>query len=213
MKIVIVGGGKLGEAFSRLLTKERHDVVLIENKEALAEELADRLDALVLYGDGSDRRLLKDANIESADAVVAITGDDKTNLAVCEIAKDSKVANIIARINQQDSERAFARLGVTALVDATATALLAFKKLVEKPGKQLVNFVAGGKGEIFEIMVRKESKFSGRTVSETAKDFTIACIYRDDKIIVPKPETKIREGDVLTICAPLEEVKKIEAML
>jgi trk system potassium uptake protein TrkA len=213
MKIIVVGGGKLGEAFSKLLAKERHDVVLIENKEELAEELADRLDALVLYGDGSDRNLLKDANIESADAVVAITGDDKTNLAVCEIAKNAKVPNIVARVNQQESERVFAKLGVTSLVDATATALLAFKKLVEKPGKQLVSFVAGSKGEIFEISIRKASKFAGKGVSEVAKDFTVACIYRDDKMLIPKPETRIKEGDILTLCAPVEEVKKIEGML
>jgi trk system potassium uptake protein TrkA len=212
MKIIVVGGGRLGEAFSRLMAKERHDVALIEKKEDLAEELADRLDALVLYGDGSDRSLLKDANIEGADAVVAITGDDKTNLAVCEIAKDAKVSNIVARINQQESERAFAKLGVTGLVDATATALLAFRKLVEKPGKQLVSFVAGGKGEIFEASVRKDSKFIGKTVSEIAKAFAVACVYRDDKMLIPKPETKIKEGDILTICAPLDEIKRIEGM-
>jgi len=213
MKIIVVGGGKLGETLSRILAKERHDVVLIERKDALAEELAERLDALVLSGDASSKDILKDANIENADVVVAATDDDKTNLTVCEFAKEMNVQNIIARINLPDSEADFSKIGISSMIDATATAALAFKKLMEKPGKQLVNFVAGGKGEIFEMRVRKESKFTGKAVADAAKDFAIACIYRDEKLIIPKPETKIKECDILTICAPLEEVKKIEAML
>ncbi len=213
MKVIVVGGGKLGETLSRLLSKERHDVVLIERKDSLAEELAERLDALVLSGDGSDKDILKDANIENADAIIAATNDDKANVAVCEFAKEAKVKNIISRLNNPGSEVEFSKIGVTSVIDATATAALAFKKLVEKPGKQLVSFVAGGKGEIFEVNVRKESKFAGKPVSDFSKDFSIACIYREDKLVIPKPETKIREGDILTVCAPLEEAKKIEAML
>lgn len=167
----------------------------------------------MLSGDASSKDILKDANIENADVVVAATDDDKTNLVVCEFAREMKVQNIIARINLPNSEADFSKIGISNMIDATATAALAFKKLMEKPGKQLVNFVAGGKGEIFEVRVRKESKFAGKAVADAAKDFAIACIYRDEKLIIPKPETKIREGDILTICAPLEEVKKIEAML
>jgi len=213
MKIIVVGGGKLGETLSKILVKERHDVVLIESNESLAEELADRLDALVLYGDGSDKGLLKDANIENADAVVAATGDDKVNLAVCEAAKEAKVSSIVSRINQQASERDFSKLGIANVINATETAVLAFKKMVEKPGKQLVTFVAGGRGEIFELHVRRDSKLAGKNVADIARDFAIACIYREDKLIIPKPDTKIREGDILTICAPTEEARKIETLL
>ncbi len=213
MKVIVVGGGKVGEALSRLLIKEKHDVVLIEKDEKLSEELAERLDALVLHGDGTDKNVLKDANIEKADVVVAVTGDDKTNLMVCEFGKEVNVPNIIARINQSDNEGIFTKIGITNLINTTTTAVLAFKKAMGKPGKQLVNLIAGGKGEIFEVNIRKDSKFANKKVMDIAKGFTIACIYRDDKYIVPKPEIKIKEGDILTISSPLEDVKKIENMV
>jgi len=212
MKVIIVGGGKIGEALSRVLVRERHDVVLLEKNEELAEKLAENLDALVLQGDGSDTSLLKDANLESSDVVIAATGDDKTNLAVCEFAKNAKVSTIISRVNRAGSEKEFVRIGIEKIIDATSTAVFAFKKAMERPGKPLVGFVAGGKGEIFEMNIRKGSKAAGKTVAEMTKEFAIACIYRDEKILVPKPETKIKEGDILTICAPAEEVKKIEGL-
>lgn len=213
MKIIVVGGGTIGEALAELLIKEKHDVVVIEKEEKLAEELAERLDALVLHGDGTDKNILKDANIKSVDAVVSVTSDDKTNLMVCEVAKGVNVPNIIARINQSDNEGIFTKIGITNLINTTNTAILAFKKALEKPGKQLINLIAGGKGEVFEMSVNKDSKFANKTIADIAKGFAIACIYRDDKLMVPKPETKIKEGDILTICSPLEETKKIEKMV
>lgn len=213
MKVIVVGGGRIGEALSRLLIKEKHDVVVVEKDEKLAEELAEKLDALVLHGDGTDKNILKDANIEKSDVVIAVSGDDKTNLMVCEFAKGVNVPNIIARINQSDNEGIFTKIGITNLINTTTTAILAFKKAMEKPGKQLVNLVAGGKGEVFEVSVRKDSKFANKNIMDVVKGFTVACIYRDDKILMPELKTKIKEGDILTICSPLEGVKKIEKMV
>jgi trk system potassium uptake protein TrkA len=212
MKIIVVGGGKIGEALSKVLVKERNDVVLIEKNERVAEELAESLDALVLQGDGSEKGMLRDANIDSTDIVIAATNDDKVNVLVCMLAKEAKVPTIVSRINRQESEKEFSKAGIESLIDATATVVHAFKKAIERPGKPLVGFTAGGRAEIFEISVRKESKLVNKTVAEAAKDFSITCIYRNEKLHTPKPETKIMEGDILTICAPIDEVKKIEAV-
>ena len=199
MKIIVIGGGKIGEALTELLIREKHDVVLIEKDEKHAEELAEKLDALVLHGDGTDKKILKDAEIEKADVLIASTGDDKTNLMICEFAKDINVPNIISRINESDNEGIFTKVGVTNLINTTTAAVLAFKKAIEKPGKQLINLVAGGKGEVFEVSVGKDSKFVNKKVGDVSKGFTIACIYRDDNYIVPRLETKVIHGDNLVI--------------
>ncbi len=213
MKVVIIGGGKLGEALAQLLIKEKHDVVVIEKNEKLAEELAEKLDALVLHGDGSNKNILKDANIQDVDAVVAVTGDDKTNLMVCEIAKNANVPTIITRINNSENETIFTKIGISNIIDTTRLSILAFKQALERPGKQLSNIVAGGKGEVFEVSVREDSKIIGKKISEFAKNFVVAFVYRDDKCFIPKPDTKVKEGDILTIFSPVEEVRKIEKLL
>ncbi len=212
MHVIIAGGGKLGEALASLLVNEKHDVVLIERGEKLSEELAERLDALVLHGDASDSKILKDANIEKSDAVVAMTGDDKTNLMICEVAKSFKIPSIVSRINQVANEGIFVKLGITASINTTTSAILAFKKVLEKPGKRLVNLVAGEKAEIFEILVSEGSRTIDRKIGEIEKNFTIAAIYRNGEIILRRPERKIRGDDILIIFSPLEEAKKVEGM-
>lgn len=213
MKIIIVGGGSLGEALTEALIKEKNDVVVIEKDEKLAEVLAEKLDALVLHGDGSDIKILKDADYENSDSLVAMTGDDKTNLMVCEMAKSGGVKNIITRINDSSNETIFTKAGISNIINTTTAAVMAFKRSLEKPGKQLVSLVGGGKGQIFEVNIKKGSSFMGKTVSEVSKGFVICSLYRDDEFEIPKQKTKIKEGDILTICSPLKKVKKIEKML
>lgn len=213
MKIIVAGGGKIGKALTQLLVKEKRDVILIEKDKNLAEDLAEKLDALIICGDGSDRKILKDANISSADAVVAVTGDDKTNLMICEVAKTVNVPVIVTRLNDFSNESIFSNLGISGIINTTSSAILAFKKVLEVPGKKLISVIGGNKAEIFDLTISEKSKFANQLVGEISKNFVIAAINRDGEIIVPKVGTKIQEGDILTICAPIEEVKKIEKMI
>ncbi len=210
MKIVIIGGGKVGEALSKLLIKEKHDVIIVEKDEKRAEVLAEKLDALVLHGDGSEADILKDANIEESNAVIAMTGDDKTNLMICELAKTSKVSNIVARINDTTNEGVFMKIGISSIINTTNSAVLDLKQAIERPGKILSGFVAGEKAEVFEIVINEKSKFIGKNVSEAANKFSIAAINRNGELIIPTSKTKLREGDIITICAPLGEIRRIE---
>jgi len=144
--------------------------------------------------------------------VVAMTGDDKTNLMICEVAKSFKVSSIVSRINRVANEGIFVKLGITASINTTTSAVLAFKKVLTKPGKRLVNLVAGEKAEIFEMLVSEGSGTIDKKIKEIEKNFTIAAIYRNGELIFRKPDKRIQEDDVLIICAPLEEMKKIDGM-
>ncbi|UCD07534.1 MAG: TrkA family potassium uptake protein [Candidatus Aenigmatarchaeota archaeon] len=212
MKIIIAGGGQLGTKLAELCAKEKHDVVVVEKEEKVAENLGEKLDALILRGDATDRKILKDGNIEHCDALVALTGDDKTNLMICEVAKDFKVPTIVARVNDTSSEEIFMKLGITASINTTTSAVFAFKKAIEKPGERLISLVAGEKAEIFEKVVSNNSQLINRTLNEVVNEFIICAIYRSGDLVKPKPNTKIQEGDIIVICAPVESVKKVRGL-
>ena len=212
MRVVIAGAGKLGTELAEILIKEKKDIVIIEKSGKIAEELGEKLDALVLNGDASNRRIIKDADAEHCDAIVAMTGDDKTNLMICEIAKSFKIPTIVSRVNDSSNEPVFIKLGITANINTTTAAIIAFKRALEKPGKRLVNLVAGEKAEIFEMLVEKDSKIIGEKIGDISKDFVVAAIYRNGELIMPGPEKKIQDGDVIVICVPVEKVKKIESL-
>ena len=212
MKIVIAGGGALGSKLAELCAKEKHDVVLVEKEDKDAEELEERLDALVLKGDASNRKALMDADIEHAEALVAVTGDDKTNLMICEVAKDFKVPKIVARVNDTESEEVFMKLGITSSINTTTSVVFAFKKALEKSGERLIGIVAGEKVEIFEKIVSKNSKISGKKISEVQDGFIVGAAYRNGELIKIHPDTVLNEGDIVVICVPVEESEKVNTL-
>ena len=212
MKIIIAGGGALGAKLAEICEKEKHDIVIVEKNEKRAEELAEKLDALVLKGDASDRKILMDADIENASALVAMTSDDKTNLMVCEVAKDFNVPKIVARVNDTGSDEIFMKLGISASINTTTAVVFAFKKALEKSSERLVGIVAGEKVEIFEKVVSKNSTLNGKKISEMPDSFVVGAAYRNGELIKIAPDMIFSEGDVVVLCVPVENVKSVSAL-
>ena len=101
MRVIIVGGGKLGEGLARLLMSEGHPITVIESRSDHAAVLRHDLPAAgVVMGNGTDPDVLEAAGIRRADLVAAVTGADETNLVVTSLARQEfNVHRVIARVN------------------------------------------------------------------------------------------------------------------
>jgi trk system potassium uptake protein TrkA len=86
MYVTIVGGGQTGSKLAKRLANRGHNVSIVEKDETRAHELAAELDALIIHGSGADVDVLKDAGIDKADVLVALTDADEVNLMACEVA-------------------------------------------------------------------------------------------------------------------------------
>ena len=124
MYIIIVGGGKVGYYLAKTLAPEKHKLVLIEEDGQLCDKIAGELNDLgvgLINGDGTDINYLKDAEIENADILIAVTGYDQNNLVACQLAKNYfTVPRTIARVNNPKNIKVFKRLGVDSVVSSTA---------------------------------------------------------------------------------------------
>jgi trk system potassium uptake protein TrkA len=201
MKIIIIGGGRYGSQLADLLSEEKHDVVVVERSRKSAERLAEASDCLVLHGDGRREDVLKEAGLQECDAVVVLTGDDKTNL---EIAKMLSSKRSILKINDPSSEHYYEGFKT---INPVHDSLINVKKILEKPGKRLVSVVGGGKACVFEVVARNHIK--GKRISEISKSFVVSLIYRRGKAIIPENDV-IQENDVLVITALRKDANKIE---
>lgn len=113
MKAIIVGGGKVGYYLFKTLRENRYDVVLIEREKVLCQKISEELDGEIIFGDGLDPEVLKDAGISKAKVVAAVTGKDEENLIICQMAKmNFNVKKTIARINNPKNRPIFKSLGV-----------------------------------------------------------------------------------------------------
>lgn len=123
MKVLIVGGGQVGSNLAKMLSSEGHLVTLIEVDRAKCAQLGERVgDVRIMCGDGDEPYLLEEADIRSAEAVIAATGDDEDNLVVCLLAKyEYGVAHTMARVNNPKNEWLFTeRFGVDVPVSQTS---------------------------------------------------------------------------------------------
>lgn len=87
MKIIVVGGGKVGFAIAAETTREGHDVTIIDNDRETVERLSAALDAMVLYGNGAALAVQKDAGVEDSDLLIAATAQDELNMICCILAR------------------------------------------------------------------------------------------------------------------------------
>ena len=130
MRIIIAGGGEFGSKLAEDLSKE-HEVIVIEKDESRAEYLGERLHAVVMFGSAADKTVLKHASAEKCDAVLAVTGDDRTNSGICELAKSFGVKRLVARLNEPSNENIFSGSGCLA-INPMDSAVREFRKSIEK---------------------------------------------------------------------------------
>lgn len=209
MKIIIIGASEAGKALANALSGAGNKVTLIEQDEEKSKKVANELECLTLKGDATDISILKEAGIEEADAIVACTLDDKTNLMACEIAKSTKVKKIVSVVNVPRNEELFTKLGISLVVSSVGTTVTKIKLLLsESMSERIIASLGGGKVEIIEIVVEKGSAFTNKKPQQIQKGI-VAAIYRSGDILIPDKKTLVMEGDVLLVAAKTGDVKSI----
>lgn len=214
MYIIIIGGGHVGESLVRLLMAENHDVVLVENKETRAKELASELDALVILGDGTSLDALKDAGIEKADALIATTNDDKTNMIACRIAKQRDIPHVITRITEPANHELFLELGIDAIVDTTNLLVGALHNALSGVDSKVIASVSNDKGRIMQFYIDEKSKMLGKRLDALHSElYKPVCISRSGQLIFADEKVQVLEGDVLLMLVREEAVKTLTKMV
>jgi len=135
MRVIIAGGGELGARIAQELAKERAEVVVIEKDQARAEHLGEKLSAVVLLGNAAEKEMLRHASADKCEALLALTGDDKVNSAICLLAKSFRVKKIAARVNNPEKAGMFPASGVIK-INVTEAAAKEFRKAIGRKRKK-----------------------------------------------------------------------------
>ncbi len=211
MYVVIIGGGRVGKDLAKLLLPEGHDVVLMERDERLAEQLSKEFDALIIEGDGTDLDYLKDAGLNKADVLVAVTGDDKSNLIACQLAKKIfKVPKVIGRVNKPKNEGVFSSLDIENTVSTTRASAMQIKNNL---GDSRTILTVGEKdAQLLEFKVSDESPISHKKIKNVGlpKGVIIVDIMREEHSVIPDGNTQIKPGDIVTVLARTGRVKQVK---
>ncbi|WP_323674498.1 cation:proton antiporter [Halorubellus sp. PRR65] len=210
MRVLVVGGGKVGRTLAERLEDRGENVVLIENDEPVIETARDA-GFTVHRGDGTSTDVLRAAGAENAKTVVAATGDDDVNLLVAQLAASKfDVEKVLARANNPDNVEAFEDLGVRTISSTMATAW-ALDNQIERPA--LANWMThiGDNGDVQEVQITSE-RLAGRTVREIGPELPdgclIALVERDGNTEVPGADFTLQRGDSITLLGRREGVRE-----
>ena len=201
MNILIVGGGKPVYFLCRTFLAKGHEVTIINRDHDECIQLARRLNATIVHGDGSDPIILEEAGAHAAGAVLAVTPNDQDNLAVCQIAQlRFDTPRAVALANDPDNEEVFKKLGVSAFsTTRIITSLIEQRTLLD----DVINLIPAGEGKvnITEIALTEESPVSGNALRDLALPHgcLVAVVLRNGDAVVPDGSTELRAGDHIVV--------------
>ncbi len=215
MTIVIVGGGKVGYYLAKTLAPEKHRLVLLETDQAQCMKIAGELDHLgisLVCGDGTEVQALRDAGIERADILIAVTGYDQNNLVACQLARSYfGVPRTIARVNNPKNIQVFKHLGVDSVVSSTAYIADMLSQEVDWAGiNQMLSKKVGGV-RIRDVSVGEASVAVGKTVADLdlPRGTVLMSVIHDERVVVPNGQTRIEAGDSVIALSGEENIKRL----
>jgi trk system potassium uptake protein TrkA len=217
-RVVIIGGGNVGLMVAHALEKrsERIRAKVIERNRANAERAADQLErTVVLNGDGLSAELLAEANIERADAVLAVTDDDKTNILACVRAKAAGCRMAIALINDPTLVPLMVPLDIDAHVSPRATTVSSILRHVRQGRVRGVYSVGDAEAEVIEAQVLSTSPIAGQLIRDTdlPEGVMVGAMRKDGKVIKPTGDVRVQEGDVIVLFVLAKDVPAVERLL
>ena len=216
MKIVIIGDGKVGFAIAKQLSQEGYDLTIIENKPHVLNLTMDVLDVVGVQGNGGDYDVLKEAQVNQEDLVIAVTSSDEINIISCLMAKKMGADHTIARIRNPEYVKGLRilkeDLGLSMQINPEQTAAREIVRSLSFPNSIKVNSFAKGRLELAEIRIREENSLTKKTVHQIDKSLKskvqFVAIKRNDNVLLPTGNTVIELNDKVTLTGSTKQLKK-----
>jgi len=210
MRVIVIGGGKVGRALADRLGDRGENVVLVEEDVEIVE-IARNAGYTVHHGDGTDTEVLRAAGAENAKVIVAATGDDDANLLVAQLSNQRfDPETVLARVNDPDNVAAFEELGVRAVSSVLATAQ-AMDNYVERPALADWMGEIGEQGDVQEIEVTSDD-LAGEAIREIGPQLPagviVALVARNGETRVPDADLVLERGDRITLIGDESSVRE-----
>lgn len=200
MRMVIVGGGKVGWNLARIMLERRHTVSLIERDRQRCEKLADDLDAAIFRGDGTNVAVLEAAGAQDADVFMTVTGSDQDNLVACQVARDHFHAKkVISRVNDPRNIETFQVLGIGNTACSTEILTKMIEQEADLAHMHLIATLNQGKAGICSMTLPTNTALDGVALKDIdlPGGTLVISLIRRGVLTIPNGSTTLQAGDEL----------------
>lgn len=217
MRIVIVGGGKVGFTLAENLSADNHDIYFIDTDESVLKKADDMLDVMCIRGNGASLSTLKSAGIESADVLIAVTDRDELNMLSCLMAKKLGAKYTIARIRDPEySDEAIHikhELDIDMIINPENTTAMRIARIIRFPEAIDVDVFYRGRIELVGFRVEEGDIICGRPLSEVRKKLgnlpiLFCAVDHGEETVIPNGSTVFEIGDKVYVIGEIINVNK-----
>lgn len=220
MKVVIAGGGAVGTFIAGELQEAGHEVQIIEQdgeRVARMREVGEPPGVVWHVADACEVSSLRAIGLSEADVVAAVTGDDEDNLVTSLLAKQEfAVPRVVARVNNPKNEWLFNESWGVDVSVSTPHLLTALVEEAVSVGSlvRLLSF-EGGRATLIEVTLAGQSPAVGREIVELdfPRDSTVVAVLRKDRVVVPRGDTRLQEGDEVLVLVTAESIDEVRGIL
>jgi len=209
MNVMIVGCGRVGSQLALILSREGHNVTIIDKNPDSFKRLGGAFNGITATGNCFDERFLKELRIDRQDAFVSVTSGDNTNLMASQIAKKIfNVPRVITRVYDPQRASIYKKLGLDIMSGTVLVAAMIRDKIIDN--RFTGYLVETGELGVIEIIVGGD--LGGKIVKDLnmPDEFLVVVIERKKRVIIPELDTKLELGDKVMGVVRTLSLKKVK---
>ncbi len=216
LKIIIVGNGKVGHTLVEQLSKEGNSITVIEKDASVIADIDAQYDIITIRGNGASYNTLKEAGVEEADLLIAVTGSDELNLLCCTLAKQFSKCAAIARVRTPDysQETAYLRdkLSLAMIINPELESAREMARILYLPTALQVNTFAHGQAEMIKLKIPVGNILDNTTIADLGKKISskilICGVERNGEVSIPSGAFSLKADDTIYFTAKRDEARK-----
>lgn len=219
MKIIIIGAGEIGYDLASVLSKEKHDVIVLDRNKDSLSKASETLDVLVYEGNATSATDLNKAGVSQADIVIAVTSVDEVNMIASMISKKLGAKMVIARVrndefSHQNSPLKATDLGIDVMINPELSAAQEIAQLLKRSAASDVINLAEDMMQLIGVRLDRNSTLIGKTLIEYAAEnasitFRVVAIARRGRTLMPRGPMKLQTFDQIFILAKTADIPAI----
>lgn len=209
MRVVVVGAGEVGFDVARILSLEQHDVTVIDVDADVLGRVQEKLDVMTVHGNGTSALVLRDAGIQDAEMLIAVTAIDEVNLIACMMGDRMGVPTTIARTRSDEIARAHSVLkakdfGIDLVIHPEESAAAEVTRLIQRAAATDVLTFCDGNLHLVGIRLDEGAPVIGKTLQEVVEEhpelsFRIKAVVRGVRTILPRGDERLHPNDQIFV--------------
>ena len=209
MNIIIAGCGKVGRALAEQLSREKHDITVIDRKPEAIQQITNIADVRGVVGNGASFEIQMDAGIDTADLMIAVTDADEVNLLCCLIAKKAGGCQTIARVRNpvyhHEIHHIKDELGLSMVINPEWEAAMEMARLLRFPSAIDIDTFANGRIELLRFQLEEQNPLCNNKIKDlhmlSRCEVLICIVERGNKVLIPSGEVELKAGDMISVVA------------